>query len=156
MRVLVDTNVVLDFLLHREPWMAQSRELLRAQREGKVGLFISANSVTDLFYVIRRQAGRHRAWTAIRACLKHLTVVANGRAELLAAAQLDGPDFEDNLQVVCAVAAQVEAIVTRDTTGFDFSPQPSDAASRRDQQARSIVTQEPSRRIARSGSSNEE
>ncbi|MBC8114822.1 MAG: PIN domain-containing protein [Candidatus Saccharimonas sp.] len=124
MRVLVDTNVVLDFLLRREPWMAQSRELLRAQREGKVELFISANSVTDLFYVIHRQVGRHRAWAAIRACLKNLTVVPIGRAELLAAAQLDGSDFEDNLQVVCAVAAQVETITTRDVTGFDFSPIP--------------------------------
>lgn len=124
MRVLVDTNVVLNFLLRREPWVAQSRELLRAQRDGKVELFISANSVTDVFYVIRRQAGRHRAWTAIRASLKNLTVVPIGRAELLAAAQLEGPDFEDNLQVVCAVVAQVEAIVTRDTTGFDFSPIP--------------------------------
>ena len=124
MRVLVDTNVVLDFLLRREPWMAQSRELLRAQREGRIELFISANSVTDLFYVIRRQAVRQRAWAAIRASLKNLTVVPIGRAELLAAAQLEGPDFEDNLQVVCAVASQVEAIVTRDTAGFDFSPIP--------------------------------
>ncbi len=134
MRVLVDTNVGLDFLLRGEPWVAQSRELLSAQRDGRVELFISPNSVTDLFYVIRRQAGRHRAWMAIRASLKNLTVVPIGRAELLAAAQLEGPDFEDNLQVVCAVAAQVEAIVTRDTTGFDFSPipvmPPADAISR--------------------------
>lgn len=124
MRVLVDTNVVLDFLLRREPWVTQSRELLQAQRAGKIELCISANSVTDLFYVIRRQAGRHRAWAAIRSSLKNLTVVPIGRAELLAAAKLEGPDFEDNLQIVCAVAANADAIVTRDTTGFDLSPVP--------------------------------
>ena len=124
MRVLIDTNIVLDFFLRRAPWVDQSRELLVAQRAGRIELHLGANSLTDVFYVVRRQAGRPRAWLAVRSCIQSLKVVSIGRAELLAAAQLPGDDFEDNLQVVCAVSANVEAIVTRDLAGFGFSPIP--------------------------------
>jgi hypothetical protein len=56
--------------------------------------------------------------------LTTLDIVATDQAALLAAHTLAGTDFEDDLQIACAVRAQVDAIVTRDPHGFAASPIP--------------------------------
>lgn len=122
MRVLLDTNVVLDVLLDRQPWSVQAKAIWQAHLQNQIAAHVTATSVTDVFYVARRHAGRDQAWRAIRACLDQLYVVAVGATELQAAATLGGRDFEDGLQVACAAAAGLDVIVTRDPAGFAGSP----------------------------------
>ncbi|MCY2995883.1 MAG: PIN domain-containing protein [Planctomycetota bacterium] len=117
-RVLLDTNIVLDALLDRAPWNADARAIWEAQLGGRLAAHVTASSLTDVFYVARRHAGRDRAWLAIRACLDQLHVIALGINELREALQMPGNDFEDNVQTACAMAAEVDAIVTRDLAGF--------------------------------------
>ena len=124
MRVLLDTNVLLDLLLQRDPWAAEAEAIRLADTEGDLAIHVSASSLTDVFYVSRRLAGRDRAWGAIRLCLDQFRVVAVGGAELQAASGFAGEDFEDNLQIAVAVAAGLECIVTRDLSGFGHSPVP--------------------------------
>ena len=85
---------------------------------------MTATSLTDVFYVGRRLSGVPSAWAAVRACLDQLHLIAVGFNELRAAEQLGTGDFEDHVQIACASAAQLEAIVTRDPTGFANSPIP--------------------------------
>jgi hypothetical protein len=63
-----------------------------------------------------------RAWEAVGACLDQLYILPVGVHELLAATAGAGNDFEDNLQVACAVIARLDAIITRDPKGFAGSP----------------------------------
>lgn len=118
MRVLLDTNVVLDVLLDREPWNVQANAIWQAHLRREIAAHTSATSITDIFYVARRRVGRDQAWYAVRACLDQLYVIAVGATELQAAATLGGRDFEDALQIACAAAADLDAIVTRDRSGF--------------------------------------
>ena len=113
-RVLLDTNVVLDVLLDRHPWNVQAIAIWQAHLRNEIAAHMTATSVTDVFYVARRLAGREQAWRAIRACLDQLYVIAVGATELQAAVNSGGRDFEDGLQVACATAAGLDAIVTRD------------------------------------------
>ncbi len=65
MRVLFDTNVLLDALLAREPFVADAAFLLEAVEAGRVEGFLSATTVTDVHYLVKRQTGS--AETAIAA-----------------------------------------------------------------------------------------
>ncbi len=119
--VLLDTNVVLDVLLDRKPWNSQSRAVWQAHLENRIAAYITATTITDIFYVARRHAGRDRAWHAIHACLDQLYLIAVGATELQTAATLAGRDFEDCLQIACATVANLDVIVTRDPPGFTNS-----------------------------------
>ena len=85
---------------------------------------VAAFAVPTIFYIVRRQAGLATAQTVVQACLNTLDVAPIDQATLLAAQALSGPDFEDDLQIACAVQCGVDAIATRDPRGFAASPIP--------------------------------
>jgi predicted nucleic acid-binding protein len=53
MRVLLDTNVVLDVLLKREPWVAEAQILWQANDDGSVAGYVVATTLTNIFYIAR-------------------------------------------------------------------------------------------------------
>lgn len=118
MHALFDTNVALDWVLEREPWFTDASGLWQLLRAGRITGYISASAVTDIYYVVRRLSGVQAAHSAVHECLTAFTIVPVDRVALEAAASLPGSDFEDNLQIVCATNARLDAIVTRDQTGF--------------------------------------
>ena len=124
MRVLVDTNVVLDVLLKREPWVTEAMAVWQANDEGRIVGYLMASAITDIFYAARRLAGREIARTAVRTCLEAFELCIVDRQALEQAEALPGNDFEDNLQIACAIIAGVDAIVTRNTEDFKASTIP--------------------------------
>lgn len=124
LRVLVDTSVVLDLMLRREPWLTAAQPLLDAQAEGRVVGFVPASALTDIFYISRRLVGLDRAFEAVDRCLEDFTILPVDRAVLEAARRLPGSDFEDNVQIACAQHAGLDLIVTRDPAGFHDAPMP--------------------------------
>lgn len=123
-RVLVDTNVVLDLLLQREPWLAEARPFWDARDNGRVFVYLLASVVTDIYYVCRKQVGRGRALTAVETCLTGFEIVPVDLSLLQQALGMAGPDFEDNVQIACAQLAAIDFIVTRNPADFRDSPLP--------------------------------
>ena len=121
---LLDTNVIIDALLERDPWETDAGAIMQADLDGQFVAYVTATSLTDIFYVTRRQAGRERAWELVQATLNQLSIISVGGDELEAAVMLEGNDFEDNLQIACAMSLQLDFIVTRDSSGFTGSPMP--------------------------------
>ena len=124
MKVLLDTNVVLDLMLERDPWRAEAEAIAQAGADGRLQAYICASSITDIFYISRKLAGAARARFIVRTCLDRLQVVSVTRDLLDAAERRGGSDFEDDLQTECAADARLDAIVTRDPKGFAGSPVP--------------------------------
>jgi predicted nucleic acid-binding protein len=118
MRVLFDTNVVLDVLLNRDPWVTQSSSVWQANDEGQVDGYIAACAIADIFYIARRLTTLETARAAVRICLEAFQVCVVDLRTLEQAETLPGNDFEDNLQLACASLAGLDAIVTRDASGF--------------------------------------
>lgn len=119
--VLFDTNVVLDALLNRSPWVADAAACWRASDDGKILGCLTASTLTDIFYIARKQKGVDAARDALRLCLDTFAICAVDRLSLEQAIDLPGSDFEDNLQIVCATLAGLDAVVTRDKDGFQGS-----------------------------------
>lgn len=118
MQILLDTNVILDVLLKREPWVAEASALWKAHDEGRITGYIVASSVTNIFYIARRLAGLNSAREAVRICLDAFEICAVDRQALEQAQALPGSDFEDNLQIACATLAGLDALVSRNKEDF--------------------------------------
>lgn len=118
MQVLFDTNIVLDALLKRMPWESDAAACWKACDEGRIMGCLTASTLTDIFYISRKIKGLDVARDAVRICLDAFAICIVDRQALEQAIDLPSADFEDNLQIVCATLAGLDAIVTRDNGGF--------------------------------------
>jgi predicted nucleic acid-binding protein len=124
MRVLIDTNVVLDFLQERELFVENAARLFERIDAGEIEGFIAATTITNIYYIVRRAAGRAVAQDAVTQVLSDLNICTVDLEVLEHALALNFEDFEDAVQYACALAYSVDAIVTRDTAGFTNSEVP--------------------------------
>lgn len=122
MKCLVDLNILLDVVLDRQPWVEDARKFLDEAADRTVELCISAVTVTTLFYLTERLADSRRAFASVDRACSDFTVIAVGLRQLTAARVMPGPDFEDNVQIACAVEVDASFIVSRDISGFQHSP----------------------------------
>jgi predicted nucleic acid-binding protein len=118
MRVVIDTNVVLDFLQEREPFVKNAARLFARIDAGEIEGFVAATTVTNIYYIVRKAAGRVVAQDAVDQILSDLNICAVDLEVLEQALALNFEDFEDAVQYACAVVHRVDAIVTRDRSGF--------------------------------------
>ncbi|TYQ30872.1 type II toxin-antitoxin system VapC family toxin [Pseudanabaena sp. UWO310] len=118
MRVLIDTNVVLDFLQEREPFVKDTARLFARIDAGEIEGFIAATTITNIYYIVRRAAGMDAAHNAIAQVLADLNICPVDRDVLEQAIKLNFRDFEDAVQYACGVVHSVDVIVTRDVSGF--------------------------------------
>lgn len=115
MRILVDTNIVLDFLLEREPFRQDAERLFEAIASNRITGYVTATTLTNIFYIARRltqSIDRARQAVAITLAIMEVCPVDRATLEIALASGLS--DFEDAVQIACAIAQNLEAIVTRD------------------------------------------
>lgn len=118
MKVLFDTNVVLDFLLDRKPFSTTATRLVaRVERRELEGL-LGATTLTTIHYLLARELGRQAALEAVRDLLALFSIAAVDGRTLSLAADLAFPDFEDAVLHEAARLAGAGTIVTRN--GGDF------------------------------------
>jgi predicted nucleic acid-binding protein len=123
-RVLLDTNVILDLLLPRQPWLGQAQPMWDARDAGMILVCLPTSALTNIYYIGRRQIGQLRIMDGIRFCIANFELSSLERQDAEFALTLPGTDFEDNLQIACAVHAGVQYIVTRDPSDFTGTPAP--------------------------------
>ena len=118
MKILIDANVALDVLLEREPFYITGAQLLGLSKGG-IELFISASTITDIYYIIRKE---HKSKETSAALVKNLLISVDVAAvtgrEIRRAIDLDWGDFEDAVQYAAGEAISVDYIVTRNTSDF--------------------------------------
>lgn len=120
MKILFETNVVLDLLLDREPFSDTAARLFSRVDEGELSGFISATTVTTVHYLARRTVGDRRARREIQNLIDLLDVAPVNLAVLEGALQSKSTDFEDAVMVHAALNVNADGIVTRNIS--DFKP----------------------------------
>ena len=117
-RLFIDTNVILDVLLQRDCFWQDSIKIFQFAELGKVTGIVSASSLTDIFYIAKKKLTNAGAKLAIENLLSLFEVVNVGKADLKSALTVAIDDYEDALQVHCAIKANADTFVTRDVAGF--------------------------------------
>lgn len=122
MRVLIDTDVVLDLMLKRAAFYTDAFAIWQAGDRGAYERYIAAMTPINAFYVARKFLGASAARQAVGELLAASNICAID-ASILAMAHTSAiADFEDAVQSAAAVTSGLDAIVTRN--GKDFSGAP--------------------------------
>jgi predicted nucleic acid-binding protein len=117
-KILIDTNIVLDLILEREPFVEDAIALFEQIEQGKLEGHIAATTITNIFYIIRKAEGREVALAAVNRLLIGLQFCVVDRQTVGMALSLGLKDFEDSIQLACATLNQLDGIVTRDRKDF--------------------------------------
>ena len=117
-KVLLDTNVILDFALERQLFLQDSEQILQLAEQGQIEGFVSASTMSDLYYIIRKQKGRDWAFDFLRRLVTICQVAAVDQSVIAMALASDIKDFEDAIQHSTAIINQLEAIATRNKQDF--------------------------------------
>ena len=116
-KLLLDTNVVIDFLHHREPFFEPTRLLMLCGRVGEFSLWIASSQVTDIVYIMTdggKEGKLPEALEKLRALRTFVNVLAVAEADIDRMLATSWADPEDGLLVDLALKMRADAIITRD------------------------------------------
>ena len=122
--MLLDTNILLDAALERQPHHGPATTILRHLRQQPGRGFVAWHTIATFYYLASRAQGDALAREFIVTVADFLTVAPTGSDALRYALALPMRDFEDAMQVAAAHTAGVSHIVTRNTRDFADSPIP--------------------------------
>jgi len=120
-KVFLDTNVLLDFLLDREPFNNEIAEIIQESINETLQLCVSSVTITSANYIIGRSEGINAANRKTAKILKLVVVETVGQSTVQKSSDSEFKDFEDGVQNFCAVEANHEIIVTRNVKDFKQS-----------------------------------
>lgn len=118
MKVLLDTNVVLDVLLDRKPHVADSARIFRLVEEGKVSGLLCATTLTTLDVLLTQSLGRSDSRPVLARLLRLFDIAPVTRAVIEGALRSAMTDFEDAVLVHAARQAGADAVITRNPKDF--------------------------------------
>lgn len=121
MKLLLDTDVLLDVLTERHPHYESSARVLALIEQRDVGGLVAAHAVTTIHYLLTRHLHRRKAAEAIDLLLDLLDVAAVGGKTLRQALTLGWRDFEDAVTLVAAIESRATHLITRNTRDFRAS-----------------------------------
>ncbi len=122
MKVLIDTNLVLDLLLNRKPFVANAVKVFEQAEKGHIEAYIMANSVTDIVYILRKAYSGDQIREHLQNMFGFIKVMSVTASDIFGAFKLGMPDYEDALLVQCAKAGSIKSIVTRNKKDFQNCP----------------------------------
>lgn len=118
MRLFLDTNVILDIFMRREPFYAASAQVVYLCESGKHIGGITTLTACNVVYALRKRVGLVKTIGAIKQLLTIVKPISTSVPSLLQSLETPLPDFEDAIQLNCAREWNADVIVTRDKTGF--------------------------------------
>jgi len=120
-KIFLDTNVVIDFLIDRKPFSHEATILFEYSRRGKLKLYVSSLSISNIHYIISQLETKKKAITLVHRLLPLIEILPVGRKIVEKAAISKFKDFEDALQNYCAEGDHQTVIVTRNIKDFKQS-----------------------------------
>ena len=121
MKALLDTDVNLDFVLQRQPFFIEADEIFFRCSNGDFDGYICDITAINVFYLARKQIGRQKTLQAVTDLLTMTNICTAEKSILQAALTSPITDFEDAVQHECAVAENLDAIVTRNIKDYKNS-----------------------------------
>lgn len=119
MKALVDTCVIVDVLQSREPFAADAQAVFLAAANQQIQAYVTAKSMTDLYYLAHRLTHSDHETRQILAKLLYLfDVLDTTAADCRQALASEMSDYEDAVMAATAVRSGMDCIVTRNTKDY--------------------------------------
>ena len=119
MVILIDTNIILDYLILRKPFNDAAEKILNACFQNKITGYIAAHSITNIFYILRKHFSASERKKLLFELCEFIEIAGIQKKQILdSLANKSFEDLEDRLQVECAQMINADFIVTRNITDF--------------------------------------
>lgn len=117
--LFIDSDVVIDLFTDREPHANSASELFELNEKGEIKLFISAVSINNIYYIVRKFLGHKKTLEIVQLLLEMTQVIGTTKFELELALKSEFSDFEDSIQHASALNIEnLDAIITRNVKDY--------------------------------------
>jgi len=117
-RVLFDTNVILDLLLDRKPFSEHSAVIISEVEKGKITGVLSATTITTIYYLVAKYLSKKEADRSMELIFSLFEIAPVNRTVLETAKRLNFNDFEDAVIYASAIHSKVDSVITRNIKDF--------------------------------------
>ena len=129
MKVFLDTNVLLDYLLNREGFAEYAMQLLLLGNAKEIDLCVADLSISNIAYITRETISKEDFYDVMKKLSRCYTIVSMGKKVVNQALDAQWSDFEDALQYYTALNAGADVIITRNAKDFKQAELPVMTAS---------------------------
>ncbi len=121
MKVLFDTNIILDYAFERSKFIQDAHKLIQLAYNKEIVAFISASSVTDIYYIVQKYKNRSEAFAFIKKIISFIDIAGVEKIVINNAINSNFSDFEDAVQNFSATNSNIKYIITRNIKDFKNS-----------------------------------
>jgi predicted nucleic acid-binding protein len=122
MKVLIDTNVIIDALTGREPFNTAAEQIFIMAANQIADMYITASSATDIYYLVRKHLhSTEQAKNVMGKLFEIFNILAVTGEDCIAALSSPMKDYEDAVVSTCAYRSQIEYVVTRNGKDYEQS-----------------------------------
>lgn len=118
MRLLIDTNILLDVLMKREPHFQDSALIWKLCETDSAEGFVSSLTIANLIYVMRKELNPEKTGEVIQKLKLIFRLADLCVSDISRAAELKWEDFEDAVQSATAERIHADCIITRNVRDF--------------------------------------
>lgn len=118
MRVLLDNDVTLDYILKRSPFAVEARAIFERLKGNEIEVFVAPITPVNVFYITRKEKGKDAAFQAVEDLLLAVKISKINKNLMRNALKLNFTDYEDAVQHACAEAENLDAIISRDLSDY--------------------------------------
>lgn len=118
MKILIDTNVILDVLCNRADFVEDAKKIFKLCEVNKVDGYISALSVPNIVYIMRKELDSEKTADILEKLSLIFKIADLKGSDIIKAAKVGFNDYEDALQSVCALRIKADYIITRNIKDF--------------------------------------
>ncbi len=120
-KALIDTNVILDIALKREPFFEYASKVFEKIDDYLLEGYITASSITDIYYIASKQKDKSQARAFLIGLVQILEVIGVDKDIVIDSLECDVPDFEDAIQIFSAKSNFIDIVITRNANDFALS-----------------------------------
>lgn len=118
-KIFVDSDVVIDFFTDREPHANPASELFELNEQGDVKLYLSAVSINNIYYIVRRFLGHKKTLDVVEILVDMTEIVGTTKKEITQALKNNFTDYEDSIQYATALTIKdLDVIITRNIKDY--------------------------------------
>lgn len=117
--LFIDSDVIIDFFTDREPYVNPATEIFELNEQGTVKLYVSAISIINIYYVVRKFLGHRKTLEVVESLTEMTEIIGTTKTEIIQALKNDFSDYEDSVQYSSAKTIKgLDAIITRNIKDY--------------------------------------
>jgi predicted nucleic acid-binding protein len=120
-KVFIDTDVILDFMIAREPFAIDAARIFSLSEKKKISICTTGLVFSNAYYILRKLGPHQKVLDSLSQLAKLIDIITLSKAAVLQALDSKFADFEDALQHYAAISEKVRTIVTRNVKDFKNS-----------------------------------